>query len=44
MDGLHAAFIGRLGQDAELKYTANALALLRCSVCVKDLKAEEKGE
>src|SRR5258706_12993788 len=44
MDGLHAAFIGRLGADAELKYTQGGLALLRASVCVKDLRAEEKGE
>ena len=44
MDGLHAAFIGRLGADSELKYTAGGLAPLRCSVCVKDLRAEEKGD
>ena len=44
MDGLHAALLGRLGADAELKYTQGGLALLRCSVCVKDTRAEEKGE
>jgi single-strand DNA-binding protein len=41
VDGLHCAFIGRVGQDAELKFTSNGSALVSVSVSVQDSKAEQ---
>jgi single stranded DNA-binding protein len=41
MDGLVCAFIGRVGQDAELKWTQNGTSLVNVSVLVQDSKASE---
>jgi single-strand DNA-binding protein len=38
MDGLTCAFIGRVGQDAELKWTQNGTPLVNVSVLVQDSK------
>jgi single-strand DNA-binding protein len=40
VDGLHAAFLGRVGQDAELKFTSQGTALVSVSVSVQDSKAD----
>ncbi len=39
MDGLHVAFIGRVGQDAELRFTASSTPLVNVSLLVQDHKA-----
>jgi single-strand DNA-binding protein len=39
MDGLHCAFIGRVGNDAELRFTASGTPLVNVSVLVQDSKA-----
>jgi len=44
MDGIVAALIGRLGQDAELKYLDNGTAALKLSLAVFDAKAAERGD
>lgn len=41
MDGLHCAFIGRVGQDAEVRFTANGSTLASCSVLVQDSKTTD---
>jgi single-strand DNA-binding protein len=41
MDGLVCAFLGRVGQDAELKWTQSGTALVHVSVLVQDGKAAE---
>jgi len=44
MDGLIGACIGRLGGDAELKYTTNAKPILCFRAVVQDRAAQERGE
>jgi len=44
MDGIVAALIGRLGQDAELKYLDTGTAALKLSLAVCDAKAAERGD
>ena len=41
MDGLMCAFLGRVGQDAELKWTQNGTPLVNVSVVVQDSKAAD---
>jgi single-strand DNA-binding protein len=41
MDGLHAAFLARVTQDAELKFLANGTPLVSVGVMVQDTKAEQ---
>jgi single-strand DNA-binding protein len=41
MNGITACAIGRLGQDAELRYTQTGTALLSCSIAVQDDRAAE---
>jgi single-strand DNA-binding protein len=41
MDGLHVAFIGRVGQGAELRFTQNGTPLVNLSALVHDSKAAE---
>jgi single-strand DNA-binding protein len=41
MDGLHVAFIGRVGQDAERKFTSSGTMLVGVSVLVQDSKATD---
>ena len=41
MDGIHVAFLGRVGQDAELKWTSNGTPLVNVSVLVQDSKASD---
>jgi len=44
LDGLHAAFTGRVGGAPELRYTPNGKAALAFNVVVADVKAAEKGD
>ena len=41
MNGITAAFFGRIGQDAELRYTAQGTAFVSVSVAVEDAKRAE---
>lgn len=41
MDGLQVAFIGRVGQDAELRFTSSGTPLVNVSLLVQDSKAGE---
>ena len=41
MDGLHVAFLGRVGQDAELRFTSSGTPLVNVSVLVQDSKAAD---
>jgi single-strand DNA-binding protein len=41
MDGLHVAFVGRTGTDAELRWTQNGTPLVNVSVLVQDSKAAD---
>jgi single-strand DNA-binding protein len=41
VNGIIACAIGRLGQDAELRYLQNGTALLTCSLAVQDDRAAE---
>ena len=43
MDGIVAALIGRLDQDAELKYLDTGTAALKLPLAVFDSKAAERG-
>lgn len=44
MDGLHVAFTGRLGRDAERKYLPNGTPMAKFSVAVSDRRAAAAGE
>src|SRR5215211_7043835 len=41
MNGLVSAALGRLGQDAEVKFTRDGRAFLSCSLALHDSKAAE---
>ena len=41
MDGITCAFMGRVGQDAELRFTASGTPLVNVSVLVQDSKAAD---
>lgn len=41
MNGLNVAFVGRLGQDSELRFTQNGTPLVNVSVLVLDSKAQD---
>lgn len=41
MDGLHVAFIGRVGQDAERRFTSSGTPLVNVSLLVQDSKATD---
>jgi single-strand DNA-binding protein len=41
MNGISACAIGRLGQDAELRYLQNGTPILSCSIAVQDDRAAE---
>lgn len=41
MNGIEAAFIGRCGRDAELRFTANGQPLVTCGVAVSEIKRDD---
>jgi single-stranded DNA-binding protein len=43
MDGISAACVGRLGADAELKYSAAGKPLLQWRMAVTDTRQQERG-
>jgi single-strand DNA-binding protein len=44
MDGLHVAFVGRIGQDPERRFTARGAEILQFSVLPADSRAADTPE